>query len=390
MGIGGSGASGVAKLATKQGYNVSGCDLEKNTAYFRNVVQGHSARHVEGADLVVVSPAVYYQNSHHPEFKEAKKQGKLMTWQEFLGKILLKGKKIIAVAGTHGKSTTTAMAAKLLIDAGFDPIALVGAKVPAWGGGSRFGKGDYAVIEADEFNDNFLNYSPEIAIVTNIEFDHPDYFKDEAQVKQSFKKFTARSKFVITGPHPAVRRFKLKVMGEHNQENANAVYELGRKLGINGQLIRKSLAEFNGIGRRMELLGKAKSGFLVYDDYAHHPTEIKATVSALREKYPKRKIWVVVEAHGYVRTHALLEKYKGVFKDADEVVVGPIFKARDKQTFGMTPDLIAKASGFKGAIAVNKVAGVIKNLKFKIKNSDVVLVMGAGKSHLWARKILKI
>ena len=180
VGIGGSGISGVANLAEKFGYKVTGCDLETG---------GHSVDHIKGVDLVIVSPAVFYQNNNHPEILEAKKQKKLMTWEEFLGKVLLKDKKLICVAGTHGKSTTTAMVGKLLIDNGFDPVVVVGAKVPEWNSNSRFGKGEYAVVEADEFNNNFLFYKPEIAIINNIEFDHPDFFKNENEVRASFHKF---------------------------------------------------------------------------------------------------------------------------------------------------------------------------------------------------------
>jgi len=173
VGIGGSGVSGVEKLTKEMGYQVTGCDLETG---------GHDIKHIKGVDLVVVSPALFYQNSKHPEILEAQKKGILMTWQKFLGTILLKNKKLICIAGTHGKSTTTAMVGKLLIDNGFDPIVVLGAKVPEWDGNSRNGRGKYAVVEADEFNNNFLHYHPDIAIINNIEFDHPDFFKNEKEV----------------------------------------------------------------------------------------------------------------------------------------------------------------------------------------------------------------
>jgi UDP-N-acetylmuramate--alanine ligase len=189
LGIGGSGVAGVAKLAKKFGYEVTGCDLEESTAYGEKIYKGHNVDHLKDIDLLIVSPAVYYQNSKNPELVEGEKRGIVMTWQEFLGKILLKDKKLICIAGTHGKSTTTAMAGKLLIDNGFDPVVVVGANVPGWAGNSRFGEGEYAVVEADEFNNNFLNYHPEIAIINNIEFDHPDFFKNEKEVQDSFDKF---------------------------------------------------------------------------------------------------------------------------------------------------------------------------------------------------------
>lgn len=375
MGILGSGVAGVASLASKMGYEVTGCDLEEG---------GHDAGHLKGIDLLVVTPAVFWQSKADPELVEGQRRGMVMTWQEFLGKVLLKDRKVIAVAGTHGKSTTTAMASKLLIDSGLDPICVVGAHVPGWRGNSRFGMGDWAVVEADEFNNNFLNYKPEIAIVTNIEFDHPDFFKNEDEVRKSFEKFVKQSRAVIT--RVPQMKFKLKLMGEHNQKNASTVYALGKKLGISDEKIVKSIESFKGIGRRMELIGK-RQGVKVYDDYAHHPTAIKTTLEGLREQYPKAKILAIIEAHGYKRTKALLPKYKGVFDAADGVIIGPIFKARDSQTFGMTPEKIAEVSGHPNIEVAHSLNEIIENLKLKIKNYHVVVVMGAGKSNLWARKI---
>ncbi len=391
VGIGGSGISGVAKLAEKMGYLVTGCDLEASTAYSKNIFQGHDPMHVKGMDLVIVSPAVLYQDKDNPEVAEAKKRRKLMPWQEFLGKILLKDKKVICIAGTHGKSTTTAMAGKLLIDNGFDPIVVVGANVPEWGGNSRYGKGDYAVIEADEFNNNFLFYKPDIAIINNIEFDHPDFFKNEAEVKESFKKFIQNlkgDKVLITEKDSLHKKFNLKILGEHNQKNANMVYVLGKELGIRNEEIVKSIEDFKGIGRRLELI--ADWGVVkVYDDYAHHPTAIAATLEAVRTEYPKAKILVIDEPHGYKRTKALLSNYKGVFDNADKVIIGPVFKARDEVDESITPEIVAKASGHKNVLAANSSDELIVNCKLLINNYDVVVVMGAGKSYLWAREIVE-
>src|SRR3989344_4065363 len=302
MGVGGSGVKGVYDLASKMGYIVSGCDLKTG---------GHDVNHLKDTDLLVVSPAVLFQNNTHPEYAEAKKKDIAMTWEDFLGNNLLKDKKVIAIAGTHGKSTTTAMAGKLLVDAGFDPIVVLGATVPEWSGNSKFGKGDYAIVEADEFNNNFLNYHPEIIVINNIEFDHPDFFEDEKQIFESFDKFVDNLigiKILITQKNSLNKHFNLKIIGEHNQKNANMVYLLGIALGIEEKIIKKSLEEFKGIGRRLELLGISKSGFSVYDDYAHHPTAIKTTLDGVRENFPDKKIWVVIEAHGYKRTSKLLNQ----------------------------------------------------------------------------------
>lgn len=415
MGIGGSGISGVAKLAEKMGYNVTGCDLEENTAYAQNIYKGHDVSHIKDSDLVIVSPAVLYQNSKNPEIQEAEKRKILLTWEEFVGKYLVRNKKVICIAGTHGKSTTTAMVGKLLIDAGFDPTVILGANVPEWGGNSRFGKGDYFVIEADEFNDNFLNYHPDIAIINNIEFDHPDYFKNEEDVENSFRKFTENLsgqkiliynndsrgvqkllystdlsgiKLIGYSLRKAKINFNLRVFGIHNIENALGVIELGKALSIEESVIIDSIENFRGINRRLELIAN-RPNVKVYDDYAHHPTAIKATLDAVRKEYPDSKILAIDEPHGYKRTKALLSEYKGVFDSADKVIVGPIFKARDEVDSSITPELVAKSSNHKDIEAFNNFDNLIKNLKFEIKNSnyEVIVVMGAGKSYLWAREI---
>ena len=416
MGIGGSGMAGVAYIAQEVGYEVTGCDLEGSTAYANNIFKGHSPDHLNGVDLLVVTPAVYFQNSENPELIEGQKRKMAITWQEFLGKYLAKDKKVICVAGTHGKSTTTAMTGKLLVDAGLDPSVVVGANIPEWNGNSKFGKGEYFVIEADEFNDNFLNYSPEIVILNNIEFDHPDFFKDEEQVFESFKKFVKRLtgmkilivnnnsfgvqkllgmidksdlKIIEYSPDEEKLGYELTVPGKHNVANALGVAALGKLLGIDEKVIKKSLTTFSGVGRRMELIAD-KNGIKIYDDYAHHPTAITATLEGLRSLYPKARIWAIDEPHGFARTNALLSKYKNSFDLADKVIIGPIFKARDKETFGITPDLVAKKTQHENAVGINSFEKIKKIVAANLKQGDVILVMGAGKSYLWAREIAKL
>jgi UDP-N-acetylmuramate--alanine ligase len=383
LGIGGSGISGVADLARKMGYGVSGCDLETG---------GHSPDHLEGMDLLIVTPAVFYQDAVNPEVLKAQERKILMTWQEFVGKILLKDKKLICIAGTHGKSTTTAMAAILLIDNGFDPTVIIGAKVPEWGGNSRFGQGKYALVEADEFNNNFLNYKPDIAVINNIEFDHPDFFKDEKEVRESFDKFIGNlkgEKILITEKDRLNKHFDLKVLGEHNQKNANMVFVLGQKLGIEERKIIKSLESFEGIGRRMELVGQVKK-VKVYDDYAHHPSAIRTTLKGLRSNFSEERIVAIIEPHGYKRTKVLLAKYKGVFDSVDKVIIGPIFPARDEVDASITPQKIARVSDHPEVVGCDSLVEILENLKKEIEDYDVIVVMGAGKSDRWAREVLKI
>jgi len=383
MGVGGSGMAGVSFLASKMGYEVTGCDLETG---------GHDVRHLKNIDLLIVTPAVYFRKVADPELVEGLKKKIVITWQEFLGKYLHKGKKVICIAGTHGKSTTTAMVGKLLEDAEFDPLVNLGANYKDWKGGARYGKGDYFVTEADEFYDNFLNYHPEIIILNNIEFDHPDYFKSEKQMLDSYKQFIANlvgKKILITQKDSLNKKFNLKVFGKHNQKNANMVYVLGKKLGIKEETIIKSLESFPGIERRMELIFD-KGGMKVYDDYAHHPTAIRVTLEGLREKYPKNRIWAVVEPHGFNRTYALLKNYNAIFRSADKVIIGPIFKARDSKTFGMTPKSIAEASGHLDILTADSFDQIKNILSKDIKQGDVIIVMGAGKSNLWAKEICNL
>lgn len=403
MGILGSGMSGIASLAAKMDYEVNGCDLK---------MEGHNPNHLENIDLLVVSPAILYQESENSELLLGKKRNIVTTWEEFLGNKLAKDKKVIAIAGTHGKSTTTGMVGKLLEDNDFDPLVVIGANVKSWGGNSRFGRGKYFVIEADEFNDNFLHYHPEIIIINNIEFDHPDYFISEKQLYDSFQKFVGNlvgEKILIANwDNEGVRNllnnidlnklklikysrelkainYNLKVLGDHNITNALGVVKLGEVLGIAEDKIVNSLENFEGIGRRMEEISPN-----IYDDYAHHPTAIRITLQGVRQHFPNKKIWAIIEPHGYARTKALLSFYKGAFDSVDKVLVGPIFKARDRETFEMTPEKIKDISNHKNIKAVDSLDEILKIVKAESNQDDIFVIMGAGDSNLWAKQILQV
>lgn len=456
MGIGGSGISGVAILAKKQGFKVSGCDLEKETAYLANVkdkikevFQGHNKKHIKEADLVVASPSVLYQSGDHPELLEAKKRKIVMTWEEFLGKYLHKGKNVICISGTHGKSTTTALTGLIFEKAQLKPSVLLGAKVKEWNSNVLAGSGKYFITEADEFYNNFLNYSPEAVILNNIEFDHPDFFENESSLILSFSLFVKRlvgrrilivnqdsygirklfntlpeaflsktkiygysfldeplldiwksTKIKIINKTKTITKFSVKsdflnlnslyylsIPGEFNVANATGVIILSKLYGIKDKVIGNVLKKFKGIGRRLELIGE-KKGILVYDDYAHHPTAIAATLSALRQKYPKERIWVVVEPHSYSRTKALLKTYKGVFGSANKVIIGPIFKARDREKFGISGYSIVKISDHKDIRFIPSPEMIVSKIKKERKEGDVIIVMGAGYSYKWSKEIL--
>lgn len=455
VGIGGSGISAVAQIAQKYGYKVSGCDIESDTAYLadvkrknRNIYNGHSGSHLRDVDLVIVSPSVFFQLSVSDEVKLARRKKILLTWQEFLGRYLHEDKEVICVAGTHGKSTTAAICASVFENDVKSPSAVIGAEVNDWGSNFLSGKGKIFITEADEFYDNFLNYTPETIIINNIEFDHPDYFSSYKQLIESFKKFVSLlkgKKILIVNQdseglkllldsldkklvssidlvgyslssNPKLKleknfrgkileksknystfsveskyfelndKFKINLAGEHNVANALGVIALSRLYGIKMGNLKKTLSTFAGLGRRMQLIGE-KGGVKIIDDYAHHPTAIRETLSALKQMYPESRRWAVVEPHSYSRTKSLLKQYKGVFKKANFVIIAPIYKARDKKTFGVTGESIVEVLENRNSIYLDSFAKIVSFLKARVKKGDVILVMGAGKSYLLTRLI---
>ena len=456
MGIGGSALSAVAIIARKQGYVVSGCDLESETPYIEkvkaseiNIFKGHSLKHVDGADLVVISPAIEFQNNKHEEYLKAKTNGKLMVWDKFVGDFLLKNNKTISIAGTHGKSTTTALLALLYEKAGLDPSVIVGATVKEWKTNYRLGDSNLFVIEADEFYDKYLSYKTQYAVINNIEYDHPDYFSSEEEMLHSFEKFVetiqGEKKLVLNLDSAGVKKlvdrmpdvlntldvygytmrkkpllmvknrlfgeilrkdegktvfratsnsldidedFELTIPGDHNVYNALGVIVMGKLFGIGVETIKKVLKDFQGIGRRMDLIGN-KGEVKVYDDYAHHPTAVRETLNALRQKHPKERIVAIIEAHSYSRTKALLDEYKGVFDKVDKVIVAPIFKARDVNDFGITGQSIVDISGHNEIVYIDSFEKIVKAVCGEVRSGDVVIVMGAGKSYQLASDILK-
>ena len=457
MGIGGSGMSAVALIAHRQGYKISGCDLAESTPYLSKVKKlkipifvGHDSRHLDNVDVLTVTPAAFFQNEQHSELILGEKLGKLMTWQKFLGKYLHKNNKVICIAGTHGKSTTTAMASLLFEEAGKDPSVMIGATIKKWRTNYRFGKSRIFITEADEFFDNFLNYEPETIVLNNIELDHPDFFTSEKHVIESFAKFinnlVAPKTLIVNQDSPGIEKlfkvlgnsflssinvigyslknkphispsvsvrgkivknnrnstifqvsskklklnhkFKIEAPGEYNVANALGVIILAKLYKIETNIVKKSLSSYSGIERRLELIG-TKRKIKVYDDYAHHPTAISATLGAFRQQFPKKRIWAVIEPHSYSRTKTLLKKYKRVFDNADGVIVGPIFKARDDETFGVSGQSIvdiAKHSNIKFAGSQDK---VVKSVRKLVKPNDVIIVMGAGLSYKWSKEIFK-
>ena len=455
MGIGGSGMSAVALLAHEAGYIVEGSDLQADTPYLSKVKKagiktyvGHTSEVLDGVDLLAVTPAVYF-NTNNDFLDEAKERNvPVVTWQEFMGRFLHRDKRLIAVSGTHGKSTTTTLLGLLYESAGKDPTVEVGATVAEWNSNFRYGKSDIFISEADEFYGNFLHYHPDVIILNNIEFDHPDYFTSESHLFETFESFikniqgeklliinqdsegiatlldrldidlleslkiigytlsdspyisvpnsfraidivrsTVSTEFSVdNSDHTYNENFSLTLTGDYNISNALGVIALSAYDMIDPRTVRSSLKLFKGAGRRMELLGE-KHGCVVFDDYAHHPTAIKATLAGLRQRYPKKTIICVSEPHSFSRTKTLLPLYENAFNDADIVCIAPIYKARDTEEFGVSGKSIVTVSGHTNCRAFDSLEEVQTEVVKKATKDCVIIVMGAGKSYQLARDI---
>jgi UDP-N-acetylmuramate--alanine ligase len=443
IGIAGSGAAGVALLMHHAGLRVDGCDADTPSPYTPpleaagiRIRSGHDPAHLEGVDRVAITPALRAVPDL-PELVAAHERGlPVATWQAVLGELMAAEDHIgLAVTGTHGKSTTTALLGHLLISAALDPTVEVGAFIGPWGATVRPGQGAPFLVEADEFGDNFLNYHPAGAIVTNAEMDHPDFFADREAVLASMERFVRGmsshpalgGRLLLTaaadrgaqdlvarlsdwdgrilryGPGGEVQAtavqataggarfnlfehpFEMRLAGEHNVLNATAALILARELGAPMDALAEGLRTFVGAGRRMELIADT-AGVIVYDDYAHHPTEVRATIGAMRQLVGERRLWTVFEPHMYSRTALLFDEFTGAFTDADEVVIAEIFASRDTDESLRATSAEALADGIERisgvpAISVGDVDATTTYVAEHLRDGDAVLVMGAGKSY---------
>jgi UDP-N-acetylmuramate--alanine ligase len=350
IGIGGIGLSALARYYKHKGYEVSGSDIA-DSALVQTLVQegihvdiGHRKENIqEGTDLVVYSIAVSDTNE---DLLRARELGcTRMTYPEALGEIT-KDKITIAVCGTHGKTTTTAMTYHALKACGINPTVIVGSLLAGVGTNFIPGDSEYMVVEACEYRRSFLNLHPKHIIVTNIDADHLDYYKDISDIHDAFQEFANKVHsdgfMVAHGGSDLLTQGKkidadvidangimLSVIGKHNQANAQLVIALLRELGLPEETIREGLKEFKGTWRRLEYKGKTSKGVDVYDDYGHHPTEIRATLDALKEKYGNRLIYIFFQPHLFSRTKMFMESFADVLKNADRVYLMPIFAARE-------------------------------------------------------------
>jgi UDP-N-acetylmuramate--alanine ligase len=431
VGIGGIGLSGIARVLLQRGYVVSGSDLQMSPltqALLRlgaTVQQGHDAQNVREADLVIASSAIPAQN---PEIREARRAGLPVINRGQMLRWLTEGQYAIAVAGTHGKTTTSAMIALLLDSAGLDPTILVGGIIPELESNARAGKGRYFVVEADEYDRAFLNLSPDVAVVTNIEMDHPDCYADLGEMSAAFGDFLAGMHVgglvVACGDDPRVRQvvlsvdrarvvtyglgpdtvwraenleanargdqdfvvmqneaergnFGLSIPGRHNVSNALAAIAVADHLGLDLTRVRDVLRRFRGVERRFQTKGEV-DGITVLDDYAHHPSEIRATLAAARQRYPGRQICVVFQPHTYSRTKALLAEFASAFHDADDVVVTDIYAAREKDDLGISArDLVARMA-HPSASHVSDLAQAAVWASNHLRPGGLLITMGAG------------
>ena len=434
VGAGGVGMSGLAEiLLLSTPLEISGCDLQRSENTDRlarlgaRIATGHDASHVREADLLVISSAVAESN---PEVAAARAAGiPVIRRAEMLGEIM-RLKQGIAVAGTHGKTTTTSMTGLVLTEAGFDPTIVVGGQVRILGTGARLGKGDFLVAEADEFDRSFLELTPVVAVITNIEEDHLDTYRDLDEIVDAFTAFAGRVAFygavigcaddagvarvlprvkrrVVTygesegaslrargiRPDPQGTTFevwegersllgtvRLPIPGRHNVSNALAAVAVGRELSIPFPKIAAALATFSGVVRRFETKGE-RGGVRVVDDYAHHPTEITATLSAARQVYPERRLVALFQPHLFSRTRDFAEDFGRSLCGSDVAVVTDVYASREKPIPGVTGELVQRAAveqGHPKAVYVadrEKVVGVLEGI---LQPGDLLLTLGAG------------
>jgi UDP-N-acetylmuramate--alanine ligase len=423
VGIGGIGVSGLARLLRARGYNVSGSDMiasditESLEAEGIKVAIGHDALHVEGADVVIATAAAKADNVELVTAGE--KRIPVVKRAAVLG-LLARDFRTLAVAGTHGKSTTSGMAAVALDEAGLHPGFAVGAIVPPFGTNARDSKGEYFVVEADEYDYSFLQLEPDVAIVTNIEHDHPDLFPDFEHVLDAFHEFIKRIRpggaLVISANDPGcwsllerldasanfsvitfgtdsadwtisedsvvsstsgqMFELPLSVPGRHNRLNALAVLASAAGLGIDVGMLIGGLSSFRGVGRRFEVI-RDDSRLVVVSDYAHHPTEIVATVGAARERYPNRRIVILFQPHTYSRTKAMVAEFARALDTGDSVVLADIYAARETDDLGVSSQAIADQMHLSVDVrgTPRDAAGRTRQI---IQDGDVVLVLGAG------------
>jgi UDP-N-acetylmuramate--alanine ligase len=446
VGIGGIGMSGIAEVLANLDFRVSGSDQKKSevTAHLEElgaeVTEGHAAENVGDAHVVVRSTAVRDDN---PEIIEARRRSiPVIPRAEMLAELMRMKPYTVAVAGSHGKTTTTSMVATVLGIAGLDPTFVIGGIVRSYRANARLGKSELMVVEADESDRSFLMLTPMIAVVTNIDREHMDYYHDMEDVRKCFADFVNKvpfygaavlclddphvqavipkverrritygmsaqadisaheiqfdqsfgSSFTVLSGVNALGRVTLHVPGKHNVYNSLAAIAVGLELDVPFDTIAHALSEFSGADRRFQFKGEEK-GITVVDDYGHHPTEIKATLSAARIGAPNRRIVVLFQPHRYTRTHDLMDEFASAFNNADVLLVTDIYAASETPIEGVNAEVLTgriKSYGHKNAEYVGEVDGAAQRLGAVVREGDLVITLGAGSVHRAGDQLLSL
>lgn len=434
IGIGGIGLSAIAEILLSRGYEVSGSDMKESAETVRlaskgaRVFIGHRAENADEADLLVFSAAVGQDN---PEMKRAEERGiPILSRAQMLGLLMQEYENSIAVSGTHGKTTTTSMVSLILDRAKLEPTILVGGNLAEIGGNVKVGHSRYFITEACEYMDSFLSLKPKIEIILNIDSDHLDYFKDIDHIVSSFDKFAhlvpASGTIIAYDANPFVNqvirnldnvvtfglsencdyyaaniqfneegmpafdvchdgqllsRVQLAVPGEHNILNALAAFTCACALGVEPQLTKETLEHYHGTQRRFDIVGTTAKGVKIVDDYAHHPTEIKATLSA-SENVPHNKLWCIFQPHTYTRTIALFDEFAEAFEKADKLILAEIYAAREKNIYKISSaqlaEKIKETHPHKEVLFMEDFAAIADYVDDQAQPGDMVITMGAG------------
>lgn len=445
IGIGGVGLSAIAEILLSRGYRVTGSDMKESETTDRliakgtNIYLGHRERNVEGADLVIYSAAVGEDN---PELSRARELGiPAVTRADILGTLMREYETSIAISGTHGKTTTTSMVSLIMEKAGKDPTILVGGNLLEIGGNVKVGDSDIFVTEACEYMDSFLFLEPKIEIILNIDSDHLDYFKDIDHIAKSFETFAKSvpedgyiiafdsNPFVkaVTQDRPNVITFglndnctysarnisfntqgfpsfdlyhkedmlleiELSIPGEHNILNALAAFACGHTLGVDPEVIARTLKEFAGTQRRFDVQGRTDGGVTIVDDYAHHPTEIKATLAAAKNM-PYKSLWCLFQPHTYSRTLALFDEFTKAFDKADYLVMAEIYGAREKNIYKISSrsivDKLKEMDPKRFAYYFETLEEIADFVYANAEEGDIVITMGAGDIYKVGEMILE-
>lgn len=436
VGIGGIGMCGLAELLHNMGAQVTGSDQAENanTAHLQKigvkVFKGHAAENVGNADVVVYSSAVKDSN---PEIQAGRAQQiPLIPRAEALAEIM-RIHRGIAVAGTHGKTTTTSLAASIFLQAKVEPTIVIGGRLDLIQSTALLGKGEWMIAEADESDGSFSKLSPEMAIITNIDSDHLDYFKtfenvqkafwgfaskipfygvciacgDDAIVRKTFREFPKRilfygfdasNDYVVKGENgsyelfeseKSLGRFQVKVPGKHNALNATAAIVAGLKAGFDFETCRQGLLKFEGVDRRFHFKGEA-SGIKVYDDYGHHPTEVQATLQAFREKFSNNRLVVMFQPHRYSRTQSCWHEFTTCFTQADQLILTDIYPAGEVPIAGVSSQKLASEVKLSSSSYLEKNSALSAAIRSRLQPGDVFITLGAGDGWKVGMEVLEL